>query len=965
MGGPLEVSLGEIKRLQRCVNDLVSVLALPAIWAGGEPSQVIRTLLPALQGMLDLDLACVRLNDPFGEPTLGMTWDAQSRELAAPSAEISELLDQFVRDDSKKWPDQVRSRIRNADLSIAASPLGLQGEIGVLVAGSRREDFPGQTERLVLNVAANQAAIGLQAAQLLSEQKRVAGELDRRVVQRTQELADSNEALRMQVGLLQLIPVAAWTLKPDGTPDFVNDTWLEYSGQTLEFVRSRPGAWMAAVHPEDREIASKSFWEGVRSGQGFAMETRLFRMQDGTYRWHLNRAVVLRDTNGKILRFVGTSTDIEDVKRSQESLRTAEERTRLIIDTALEAVITMDAQGTITSWNKQAEVIFGWDSNDAVGQRMSHLIIPEQQQAAHECGLRHFLATGDGPILRRRVEFTAVRRGGMEFPVELQVTPMRLGQEWAFSAFIRDITDAKVAEETLRKSELKFRQIVDSIPGLVCTMSPAGEIEQLNQQLLEYFGKTPAELKSWKMIDAVHPDDRRRVLTAFTHSIATGTPYEIEHRCRRADGVYRWFQVRALAMRDANGMVTGWYMLLTDIEDRKRAEDELRRSEAFLAQGQRLNLTGTFSWCLDTNEITFSEQLYHIFELVPDAPVTLEKIRGRVHPEDIPLLVEKIDLARRGIKDLDYEIRLRMPDGSIKYLRTNAFGMRDRDGRLEYMGAIQDVTERRLAEEALGKLRLELAHMARVTSLGALTASIAHEVNQPLSGIVTNANTCVRMLSANPPNIDGALETARRTIRDGNRASEVIARLRALFSKKETANEDLDLNEAAREVISLTLSELQRNRVILRQELADDLPPVRGDRVQLQQVILNLLRNASDAMSNVEDRPRNLVIKTARDEDNCVRLAVQDAGVGVDSQSLGKLFDPFYSTKSAGMGMGLSVSRTIIESHHGRLWATPNEGPGAIFSFSVPLKPVSADTNGPGVVDTPIATDSVKAVRKS
>jgi PAS domain S-box-containing protein len=965
MGGPLEVSLGEIKRLQRCVNDLVSVLALPAIWAGGEPSQVIRTLLPALQGMLDLDLACVRLNDPFGEPTLGMTWDAQSRELAAPSAEISELLDQFVRDDSKKWPDQVRSRIRNADLSIAASPLGLQGEIGILVAGSRREDFPGQTERLVLNVAANQAAIGLQAAQLLSEQKRVAGELDRRVVQRTQELADSNEALRMQVGLLQLIPVAAWTLKPDGTPDFVNDTWLEYSGQTLEFVRSRPGAWMAAVHPEDREIASKSFWEGVRSGQGFAMETRLFRMQDGTYRWHLNRAVVLRDTNGKILRFVGTSTDIEDVKRSQESLRTAEERTRLIIDTALEAVITMDAQGTITSWNKQAEVIFGWDSNDAVGQRMSHLIIPEQQQAAHECGLRHFLATGDGPILRRRVEFTAVRRGGMEFPVELQVTPMRLGQEWAFSAFIRDITDAKVAEETLRKSELKFRQIVDSIPGLVCTMSPAGEIEQLNQQLLEYFGKTPAELKSWNMIDAVHPDDRRRVLTAFTHSIATGTPYEIEHRCRRADGVYRWFQVRALAMRDANGMVTGWYMLLTDIEDRKRAEDELRRSEAFLAQGQRLNLTGTFSWCLDTNEITFSEQLYHIFELVPDAPVTLEKIRGRVHPEDIPLLVEKIDLARRGIKDLDYEIRLRMPDGSIKYLRTNAFGMRDRDGRLEYMGAIQDVTERRLAEEALGKLRLELAHMARVTSLGALTASIAHEVNQPLSGIVTNANTCVRMLSANPPNIDGALETARRTIRDGNRASEVIARLRALFSKKETANEDLDLNEAAREVISLTLSELQRNRVILRQELADDLPPVRGDRVQLQQVILNLLRNASDAMSNVEDRPRNLVIKTARDEDNCVRLAVQDAGVGVDSQSLGKLFDPFYSTKSAGMGMGLSVSRTIIESHHGRLWATPNEGPGAIFSFSVPLKPVSTDTNGPGVVDTPIATDSVKAVRKS
>jgi C4-dicarboxylate-specific signal transduction histidine kinase len=227
---------------------------------------------------------------------------------------------------------------------------------------------------------------------------------------------------------------------------------------------------------------------------------------------------------------------------------------------------------------------------------------------------------------------------------------------------------------------------------------------------------------------------------------------------------------------------------------------------------------------------------------------------------------------------------------------------------------------------------------ARAGIGSALTASIAHEVNQPLSGIVTNASTCLRMLDTTPPDIDGARETARRTIRDGNRASDVITRLRALFSKREFTLESLDLNEAAREVVALSSNDLQRNRIILQSELAHDLPVVTGDRIQLQQVILNLLRNASDAMADVQDRPRQLLIKTDRDEhgDNA-RLTVRDAGVGVSPQSLDSLFDAFHTTKSGGMGIGLFVSRSIIERHNGRLWAEPNRGaPGATFSFSIP-----------------------------
>ena len=396
-----------------------------------------------------------------------------------------------------------------------------------------------------------------------------------------------------------------------------------------------------------------------------------------------------------------------------------------------------------------------------------------------------------------------------------------------------------------------------------------------------------------------------------------------------------------------------------DITARKQAEtvndlraiaehkEELRRSEAFLVEAQRLSLTGSFYWRVPTDEITWSEQLYRIFGFDQGALVTPELIGARVHPEDVPLLHDIIERARGAGTDIECEYRLQMPDGSVKYLHMVAHGTRDEDGRLEYIGAIQDVTARRLSEQALGKAQSELAHVTRATALSALTASIAHEVNQPLSGIITNASTCLRMLATDPPNVEGARETARRTIRDGNRACDVIARVRALFTKKESAIEALDLNEVAREVMALSLSDLQGNRVVLQSELARDLPTIIGDRIQLQQVILNLLRNASDAMVDVHDRLRQLLVRTEREDGDRVRVSVRDAGVGVDPQSMDKLLDAFYTTKTDGMGIGLSISRSIIERHGGRLWAEANDGPGATFSFSVPSGPASVPDAAP------------------
>ena len=378
-----------------------------------------------------------------------------------------------------------------------------------------------------------------------------------------------------------------------------------------------------------------------------------------------------------------------------------------------------------------------------------------------------------------------------------------------------------------------------------------------------------------------------------------------------------------------------------------RSEEELRRSEAFLAEGQRLSSTGSFSWKVATDEITWSEQLYRIYEVEIGVPVTLDAIRARVHPEDLTLLENMFDQAREGTNDLEWQYRLLMPDRSITYLHAVAHATRDQDGQLEYIAAVQDVTGRRMSEEALATARSKLANVARVTSLGVLTASIAHEVNQPLSGIVTNAGTCLRMLDANPPKLEGARETARRTIRDGIRASDVVTRLRALFSRDEYRPESLDLNEVTREVIALTLSDLQRNRVVLQSELAGDLPTITGDRIQLQQVILNLLRNASDAMVDVDDRPRQLLISTEREAGDRARVSVRDAGVGVAPQDMTKLLDAFYTTKTDGMGVGLSISRSIIERHHGRLWAVGNDGPGTTFSFSIPSGPKSVPDAAP------------------
>jgi PAS domain S-box-containing protein len=705
--------------------------------------------------------------------------------------------------------------------------------------------------------------------------------------------------------------------------------WLDYVGMTAK--QAQGWGWAEAIHPDDRKKLVEDWQSCLVSGRPVDTEARIRRF-DGAYRWFLIRANPLRDESGNILKWYGTNIDIDDRKRGEEDLRARELSWRQIVDNIPGFVATTGAMGEVEFLNRQTLEYFGKSNEELKKWALIGAVHPDDLPRVIEARKKSIEA---GQIYE--VEHRCRRADGVYRWFQFRGLPVRETKNkiTAWYLLLTDIDDRKKAEQALQSNERNLSLIINTIPALIHTARPDGYLDYFNQRWLEYLGSSLSDVEGWKWTSWIHPDDLQGIVDKWRACLASGEVFEYETRVRRGDGQYRWMFHRKVPLRDEHGNIVRWYGTSLDIEDRKRAEAQVEQAYLRLAEAQRLSKTGSFIADLRADDHDWSEEAFRIFELDPSTKVTMQMIRNFVHREDLPSFDAVIARAMTGT-DVDFVFRIVLSRGAVKHVRGMARLMTQIADRPLFIGAIQDVTESKVAEEALDRARSELAHVARLTTLNALTASIAHEINQPLSGIITNASTCLRMLNGDPPNIDGARETARRTIRDGNLASDVITRLRALFGKKEFTLEPLDVNEATREVIALSWSDLQRNRVILRSELADDLPPVVGDRVQLQQVTLNLLRNASDAMVAVDNRPRDLLIRTRREGDDHVCLSVQDAGTGVNANDLERLFEAFYTTKSGGMGIGLSVSRSIIERHHGRLWAEPNNGPGATFSFSIP-----------------------------
>jgi signal transduction histidine kinase len=376
----------------------------------------------------------------------------------------------------------------------------------------------------------------------------------------------------------------------------------------------------------------------------------------------------------------------------------------------------------------------------------------------------------------------------------------------------------------------------------------------------------------------------------------------------------------------------------TERAERKRAEESLRKSETYLVEAQRLSGTGSFGWNVSSGEIFWSEETFRIFEFDRATMPGVELvIRERVHPEDVAGFRQVVERAADEGQDFTHKCRLRMPDGRVKYLHVVAHAVRNETGDIDFVGAVMDVTAIRLAEVELHKTKTELAHAMLVTSLGELSASIAHEVNQPLGAVITNAEACLHWLDRETPNFNEAHAALERIVRDGNRAREVIRRIRTVAKKADTRMIPLNINDVVSEAMAFLQHELLGYRASLRMELASALPVILADRVQLQQVIVNLTLNGIEAMLPITDRPRELVIRSEQDEAQQVRVTVTDCGVGFSAEDMDRLFNAFYTTKPNGMGMGLSICRSIVEAHGGHIWAAPNVPRGATIQFTLPL----------------------------
>lgn len=505
-----------------------------------------------------------------------------------------------------------------------------------------------------------------------------------------------------------------------------------------------------------------------------------------------------------------------------------------------------------------------------------------------------------------------------------------------------DVTEQHLANENLKKafdeikrSEDRLRLVVDTIPALVWRAGPEGIPDFLNQPALDYTGLTLDQAETgWPR--AFHPEDKKGMLQKWGAIRASGRPGELEARLRRFDGEYRWFLFRAEPLHGEAGNILKWYGSSTDIEDRKRAEEELRRSESKLVEAQRVSRTGSFFWNVPTGERVGSREFFRILGFDDPHSVTFDMVLQRAHPEDRALVKDAIERAFSNGEDLDYEHRLLMPNGSIKHVHVVAHAGKNHAGQLEYVGAVVDETATKEAEAKLQKAQAELARVSRVTTLGEMTASISHEVNQPLAAVVNAAGACLRWLDGSPPNLDEARKAVAWITKEGNRAAEVIRRIRALAKNAEPQKELLDLNGIVDEVMALVQRELATREVRWRLDLAPALPYVLADRVQLQQVIINLVMNGVEAMQPIADRPHELVVRSGRDGAQHVVVDVADSGTGISADNAERLFNAFFTTKTGGMGIGLSICRSIIEAHGGRLSAANNAGPGASFRFTLP-----------------------------
>ena len=743
--------------------------------------------------------------------------------------------------------------------------------------------------------------------------------------------------------VIDTIPAIVWSTLPDGSNTYVNKRFVEYTGSSAE--QTAGSGWQALIHPDDLERHAGKWMEAVATGKPHESEVRS-RRSDGQYRWHLDRGVPLRDEDGNIVKWYGVTTDIEDRKRAEEALQ-------LVSSDLQESKAKLEEAQRIThvgywerdlatdriTWSDETYRIYGLrPQEDPIDLAAVRQKIHPQDRELMSRALDEALGGGS----RYDIEYRVLRPTGEVRIVHNtgDVKRNASGRPYNMFGTVQDVTDRKRAEEALQQSQLYLAE-GQRLAHMGSWAFNATGFTYWSSELFRIYGLEPSGNPPTveEYLALVHPEDRAFMKQGIVKMLDDNLAFDFTKRIVRSDGEIRHVRYVGIPVTQG-GIFQGFLGTGMDVTEQQLLTEELERQQAHLTEAQKLTHTGSWVWRMtDRKAVHLSEEWYRIYGFDPaEGAPTLKEYSERVYPEDRLKWKGAVERAILEKADYEHEFRIFLPNGKVKWIRTVGHPVLSDAGDLEqFVGSSTDITELKSAEQEREKLRqleADLAHINRVSTLGEMAASLAHEIKQPIAAAITSANSCVEWLSHDPPNLDRARAAAARIDKYGNRAAEIIDRIRSFYKKSPPQRELVDVNGILQEILTLLDSEATRSSVAVRTELAADLPEIMADRVQLQQVFMNLMLNGIEAMG---DSGGELMVKSQL-QDGQLQFSVSDTGVGLPMEKMDQIFSAFFTTKPQGSGMGLAISRSIVESHSGRLWATANDGRGAAFHFTLPTE---------------------------
>lgn len=935
----LECGPGDDADNARCLSDIQTLTRLASSWNGLDPTSIVGSALDTLLDMLDLDFVGLRFSDSV---------HVFLRVSDAFGAEHS--FDSILRTVDRELDSGVGSGLticsmNGATIGVLQRPLGAIHSLGTFILGSRRTGFPTRNDVLRLDVAAVQAGLACREVREFSD--RAPPPDDRVEKPMGDALAESEWRLNL---IINSIPALVWSTTADGMLEFCNRSLLDYVGRSFEEIEGL--SFYPIFHPDDVQAILASWQDIMVSKRGREVEGRV-RRADGEFRWFTMRQQPLLDADGNVIRWYGVFTDIEDRKRAEQALEqvradllASEKNLRLIVDSLPVLIWSARPDGSADFINKNWLDYAGLPADELLGWGFTKLFHPEDAARMLAIWDRDLVAS-EQTKLKGRIRGADGRYRWFLFSGR-KITEANGRVRWyGVNVDIEDLERAEIAlresEAALKESERRLNLIIHTIPAMAWSARPNGMLDFWNQHFVEYVGLPTEQVRGFGFYQIFHPDDLELMRDSWEETLATKVPKVVDGRIRRADGEYRWFTLRQSPLLDANGNVVKWFGVVFEIEDRKRAEIALQDAKnALLASEARLNqiissMPG-LAWSSDADgATTFWSQRYLDYAGLRSEDVIGLGFTAHFHPDDRERLLDEWSATLKSGLTGETEARLRGADGQYRWFLIRASPFFDADGDLtQWFGVNVDIDDRKRAEEQLRLGQSDLAHVTRVMTMGELAVSIAHEINQPLMAIVTNAGTCLRWLDTAQLDIDMARKAAERIVRDGHRAGDIVASIRALAQKSIPRMEPIDLEAVIDGVVDLLRGEMQRRRIAFETDFARSGTTVLGDPTQLQQVVLNLVMNGAEAISQVDEASRRIVVR-ADVIGKSAQVCVLDTGTGLSGETRDNMFEAFYSTKPKGIGMGLAICRSIVEAHGGRIWATDNAPQGSVFTFTLPM----------------------------